>query len=106
MHPRLPPGIVFDVGAIVVEEVALNLDLARLIEENKFIRPQIGDIAFRVGIASDMERPRRLQRPQVGTKSALVGGAVGPKGPTRLPDRDQALVVRHSILDAETLASI
>src|SRR5437870_7535916 len=64
MHPRLPPGIVFDVGAIVVEEVALNLDLARLIEESKFIRPQIGVIAFHVGIASDMTRPRRLQRQQ------------------------------------------
>ena len=99
MHPSLPPGIVFDVGAVVVEQVALNLDLAGLIEKSKFIRPQIGVIAFHVGIASDMARPRRLQRQQVGTKRAFVGGAVGPKGPTRLPDRAQALVVRHSILD-------
>jgi hypothetical protein len=67
-HPSLPPGIVFDVGAVVVEEVALNLDLAGLIEKSKFVRPQIGVIAFHVGIASDMPRPRRLQRQQVGTK--------------------------------------
>jgi len=59
MHPSLPPGIVFDVGAVVVEEVALNLDLAGLIEKSKFIRPQIGVIAFQVGIASDMARACR-----------------------------------------------
>src|SRR5258707_5145527 len=105
-HPGLPPGIVVDVGAIVVEEVALNLDLAGLIEESKFIRPQIGVIAFHVGIASDMARPRRLQRQEVGTKRAFVGDAVGPKGPTRLPDRTQTLIVRYSILDYETLDSV
>src|SRR5690242_18408824 len=44
-HPSLPPWIVFDVGAVVVEEVALNLDLAGLIKKRKFIRPQIGVIA-------------------------------------------------------------
>src|SRR5580693_1800736 len=27
-HPSLPPGIVFDVGAVVVEEVTLDLSLA------------------------------------------------------------------------------
>jgi len=30
------------VGAVVVDEVALNLDLAGLIGERKLIRPQIG----------------------------------------------------------------
>src|SRR5207302_8628233 len=39
-------------------------------------------------------------------KRAFVGGAVGPKGPTRPPDRAQALVMRHSILDDETLGSV
>src|SRR5258707_10884684 len=106
MHPSLPPGIVFDVGAVVVKEVALNLDLTGLIEKSKFIRPQIGVIAFHVGIASDMARPRRLHRQQVGTKRAFVGSAVGPKGPTRLPDRAQTLVVRNGILDYETLDSV
>src|SRR3954468_3433441 len=105
MHPSLPPGIVFDVGAVVVKEVALNLDLTGLIEKSKFIRPQIRVIAFHVGIASDMARPRRLQRQQVGTKRTFVGGAVGPKSPTRLPVRAQTFVVRHSILDDETLDS-
>src|SRR5258708_11145897 len=80
--------------------------LGRLIEKSKFIRPQIGVIAFHVGIASDMACPRRLQRQQVGTKRAFVGGAIGPKCPTRLPDHAQTLVVRHSILDYETLDSV
>src|SRR5216683_2965592 len=30
-HPSLPPRIAFDVGAVVVKEVALNLDLTGLI---------------------------------------------------------------------------
>src|SRR5438128_8065668 len=103
MHPRLPPGIVFDVGAIVVEEVALNLDLARLIEESKFIRPQIGVIAFHVGIASDMARPRRLQRQQVGTKRAFVGPAIGPKSPPRLPVRPEPSFVSTAAFPNKTL---
>src|SRR5438445_9654414 len=106
MHPSLPPGIVFDVGAVVVEEIALNLDLAGLIEKSKFIRPQIGVIAFHVGIASDMARPRRLQRQQVGTKHAFVGSTISPKGAARLPVRPQAFVVCHSILDYETRDSV
>jgi hypothetical protein len=55
---KLATWIVFDVGAVVVEEVALNLELARLIEKSKFIRPQIGVIALDVRIAAYMARPR------------------------------------------------
>src|SRR5438132_9207947 len=106
MHPSLPPGIVFDVGAVVVKEVALNLDLTGLIEKSKFICPQIWVIAFHVRIASDMARPRRLQRQEVGTKRAFVDSTISPIGPTRLPVRPQAFVVRHSILDYETHDSV
>jgi hypothetical protein len=53
--------IVFDVGAVVLEEVALNLDLAGLIEKREFIRPQIRVIAFHVRLTSYMARPRGLQ---------------------------------------------
>src|SRR5882762_4772973 len=52
-----------------------------------------------------MARPCRLQRQHVGSKCVFVGGAVGPKGPTRFADSTQTLVVRHSILDYETLDS-
>src|SRR5260370_38995225 len=101
MHASLAPGIVFEVGAVVVKEVALNLDLTGLIEKSKFICPQIGVIAFHVRIASDMARPRRLQRQEVGTQRASVDSTISPIGPTRLPVPPQAFVVRHSILDYE-----
>ena len=58
-HPGLPFGIVFDVGAVVVEEIALNLGLAGLTEKRKFIRPQVGVVAFHV-VASNVAGPRRL----------------------------------------------
>src|SRR5467141_2549040 len=104
-HPSLPPWIVFDVGAVVAEDVALNLDLAGLIEKRKFIRPQIRVIAFHARIASNMARPRGLQRQQVGTKRAFVGGTVGPKRSPGLPNRAKAFIVRDSILDDEALDS-
>src|SRR5580658_10852458 len=39
-HPRLPLWISIDIRAVVVEEVALNLGLARLVQKVKFIGPQ------------------------------------------------------------------
>src|SRR5579864_5255186 len=38
-HPGLPLGVGLDVRAIVVEQVALNLSLARLAEKVEFIAP-------------------------------------------------------------------
>src|ERR1700704_4225139 len=48
-HPCLPLGVGVDVRAVVVEEVALNVGLAGLIEKVKFIGPEIRVIAFHVG---------------------------------------------------------
>ena len=59
-HPSLPLRVSVDVRAVVVEEIALNVGLARLIEKVEFIGPEIRVIAFHVGIVSDMARPRRL----------------------------------------------
>ena len=50
-----------------------------------------------------MARPRRRQRQEICAKRAFVGSAIGPKGPPRLPIRSQAFVVRHSVLDDESL---
>src|SRR6266851_5661789 len=58
-HPCLPLRIGIYVGSIVVKQVALNLGLAGLIEKVKFIGPQIGVVAFHVGIISNMARSRR-----------------------------------------------
>src|SRR5438094_6806543 len=60
-HPGLPLGVGVDVGAVVVEEVALNLGLAGLAEKGKLIGPEIRVIAFYVWIASDMARACRRQ---------------------------------------------
>src|SRR5882724_2680614 len=102
-HPSLPLGVGVDVCAVVVKEVALNVGLAGLIEKGKFIGPEIRVIAFHVRIVSDMARPRRRQRQEICAKGAFVGSAIGPKGPPRLPIRPQAFVVRHSVLDDESL---
>jgi len=39
-HPRLPLGIGFDICAVVVEEIALNVGLAQLIEKGELVRPE------------------------------------------------------------------
>src|SRR5439155_325877 len=54
------PRVSVNVRAVVVEEIALNVGLASLIEKVEFIGPEIRVIAFHVGIVSDMARPRRL----------------------------------------------
>ena len=56
MHPILPFGVGVDIGAVVVEHVALNVGLPRLTEKSKFIGPQIRVIAIHVGIVPDMGR--------------------------------------------------
>src|SRR5438270_7345021 len=60
-HPSLPLWVGIDVRAIVVEQVALNVGLAGLVEKGKFIGPEIRVVAFYVGIVPDMARPRRRQ---------------------------------------------
>src|SRR6266853_156185 len=102
-HPSLPLGIGVDVRAVVVEEVALNVGLAGLVEKGKFIGPEVRIIELDVGIVPDMARPGRLQRQEICAKRAFIRGAVGPEGPPRLPIRAQAFVVRHGILEDERL---
>src|ERR1700722_17783433 len=61
-HPRLPLGIRLNIRAVVVEQVALNVGLAGLVQKCEFIAPEIGVIALDVRIAPQMPRPRRRQR--------------------------------------------
>src|SRR5690348_1092882 len=102
-HPGLPLRVGVDVGAVVVEEVALNVGLAWSLEKREFIGPEIGVVAFHVGIVADVARPRGCERQQVGAERGLVSGAIGPEGPSRLPIRPQAFVVGHRVLDDEGL---
>ena len=98
-HPRLPLGIGFDVGPVVVEEVALNIGLAWLVEKIKFIRPEIRVMAFHVGIVARMARLGGLKRQEIFPKGAFIGGAIGPKGATRFPILAETGVVRDRVLD-------
>jgi len=49
-HPCLPFRVRFDIGSIIVKEIALNLRLARLIEKIELISPEIRVIAFDVWV--------------------------------------------------------
>lgn len=40
-HPCLPLRIAGEVGAIVIEQIALDIGLTRLIQESEFIGPEI-----------------------------------------------------------------
>src|SRR5205814_9959759 len=78
-HPRLPLGIGFDICAVVVEEIALNVGLARLIEKGELVRPEIRVVPVYVRIAANMSCPCGGERKKIGPQRALVGNAVGPK---------------------------
>jgi hypothetical protein len=61
-HPGLPFRVSVDIGSIAVEEVALNLGLAGLIEKVEFICPEIRVIAFDVGVQQGNVRKRIVLR--------------------------------------------
>src|SRR6476646_2878334 len=71
-HPRLPFRISFHICSVVIEQVALNIGLAGLIEKVEFISPEIGVIAFHLRIVPDMTRPRRLKREEICAKCSFV----------------------------------
>src|SRR5689334_594754 len=61
LHPCLPFRIGLDVRPVIVEQVALNLCLPRLIEKIKLVCPKIRVISLGVRIVPDMARLCRLQ---------------------------------------------
>src|ERR1700689_193716 len=101
-HPCLPFRIGVHIGAIVVEEVALNLSLPGLIEKIEFIGPKVRVVAIHVWIISDMARTRSRQREKICAQRGFVWSAIGPKGPSRLPILSQAVIVRDRILNDES----
>ena len=97
----MPFGIVVDVGAVIVEEVALNFGLAGLVEKIIFVGIEIRVMPFDVGIVAYVARARRLQGEQICAKRGFVGGAIGPKGAAGFPIRAEAFVVGDRVLDDE-----
>jgi hypothetical protein len=53
-----------------------------------------------------MAAASRLQRQEISAKRVFVGSAIGPKGSAWLPNRSQAFVVCHRVLDDESLNAV
>src|ERR1700693_2921174 len=98
-HPCLPLRVGVHVGSIVVKQIALNVGLAGLIEEIKFVGAEIGGITFLVGVVSQMARSSGSQRQEICAQRAFVGRAIGPKSSPRFPVCTQAFVVRYGVLN-------
>ena len=58
-EPVLPGGIARDVGAVVVEQVGLNVLLAWPAEERELVGPQVRVVVLRVRAGPDVALPRR-----------------------------------------------
>src|SRR2546428_13505769 len=71
-HPRLPLGIGLDICAVVVEEIALNVGLARLIEKGELVRPEIRVVPVYVRIVADMSCPFGGGGKKIGPQRAFV----------------------------------
>ena len=100
-HPSLPLRISLDVCAVVVEQIALNLRLTWLAQEGKLICPQVRVVALDVRIIANVARARGGEREQVCSELALVGGAIFPELPPRIPVRTQTFIVSDGILNNE-----
>src|SRR4029077_11893963 len=106
LHPCLPFRVSVHVRSIVVEQIALNLRLSRLIQEVKLVPPQIRIIALHIRIVPDMARPRRLQRQEICAQRVFIGGAIFPKFPPRFPVCAEPFVVRDRVLNNESLYAL
>src|SRR5215472_11657876 len=105
-HPCLPLWIRIHIAPIVIEEVALDLRLAKLIQKIEFVCSQIRIVLLDVRIAAHMPRPRGCQRQEICSQCILVRGSICPKRSARLPIRPQPFVVCHSILNDKSLDSV
>ncbi len=105
-HPVLPFWIGVNISSVVVEKIALYLGLPGPIQKIKLVGPEIGIVALRVGIVSDVSRPCGLQRQEIGAQGALIGGAISPECPARLPICSQALVVGDGVLHDQRFDSL
>src|SRR5579864_4870994 len=105
-HPGLPLGIGVHIGSVIVEKVALDVSLARLIEKGKFIGPKIWVVALHIWIVAKMTCPGSCQGQQIRTKRAFIRRPIRPKGATRLPVLAKTFVVRDCILNNERFCAL
>jgi len=97
-QPLLPGRIAGDVGAVVVEQVGLEVVLPWSAEKGDFVGPQVRVVLLRDGAAADVPLPGRRGREEVLAQRRLVGGAVRPERPAGVPQRAEAVFVRDRVL--------
>jgi hypothetical protein len=84
-QPLLPGRVAGDVGAVVVEEVGLDVMLARPPEERELVGPQVRVVPLREGAAANVALAGRLRREEVLAQRRLVGRPVGPERAAGVP---------------------
>jgi hypothetical protein len=100
-QPGLPRAIARDVGAVVVEEVGLDVGLARPAQKRELIRPEVWIVARDVRAGAHVPQSRRREGQEVLPQRHFVKLPVGPEGAPRRPQRAQAILVGHGVLDDE-----
>src|SRR5512147_1294036 len=86
-------GIKRQVGPIVVEDVELNVGVARPIEQRLIMNPIVGRDAADVRDAVGVLKLRRLGSKEPAQRLAMSVRPVGPIGLNRIPELFEPLVI-------------
>jgi len=97
-QPLLPGWVAGDVGAVVVEQVGLDVVHAGPGEEGELVGPQVRVVLLRDRAAADVALPGGGGREEVLAQRRLVGGAVRPERAAGVPQRAEPVGVRDRVL--------
>ena len=97
-QPLLPGRVAGDVGAVVVEQVGLDVVLAGPPEEGELVGPQVRVVLLRDRAAADVAPPSRGGREEVLAQRRLMGGAVRPERAAGVPQRSEAVLMGDRVL--------
>jgi hypothetical protein len=97
-QPLLPGRVAGDVGAVVVEQVGLDVVHAGPAEEGELVGPQVRVVLLRDRAAADVTLPGGGGREEVLAQRRLVGGAVRPERAAGVPQRAEPVGVRDRVL--------
>ena len=92
---------------VTEEQVTLDIDLSRLVEEREFIRPKIrGTIAINRGVVAEIACACGRQGHEVCAERAFVSGSIGPKGAACFLNRTQTFIMCDRVLKDEIVRSL